>query len=85
MKIRVDIDCTPQEARSFLGLPDVEPMQTVLMKELQERMSQNLLAMDPEVMMKTWLPASIQGMEQLQKMCWAQFGAGGERDKAKKP
>ncbi|MFN5822323.1 MAG: DUF6489 family protein, partial [Novosphingobium sp.] len=23
MKINVEIDCTPEEARSFLGLPDV--------------------------------------------------------------
>jgi len=85
MKIKIDIDCTPQEARNFLGLPDVEPMQRVLMQELQERMSQNLKAMDPEVMMKTWLPASIQGMEQMQKIFWSQFGAGGDRDKPKKP
>ncbi|MFY9972047.1 MAG: DUF6489 family protein, partial [Roseiarcus sp.] len=27
MKITVDVDCTPLEARQFMGLPDVEPMQ----------------------------------------------------------
>ena len=37
MKITIDIDCTPQEARSFLGLPDVEPMQQALMKMVQEK------------------------------------------------
>ena len=26
MKITVDVDCTPEEARAFLGLPDVKPM-----------------------------------------------------------
>ena len=26
MKINVEIDCTPQEARQFFGLPDVQPM-----------------------------------------------------------
>ena len=47
MKITVDIDCTPEEARAFLGLPDVKPMQERLMGELGERMAANLKAMEP--------------------------------------
>jgi hypothetical protein len=27
MKFTVDVDCTPQEARTFLGLPDLKPLQ----------------------------------------------------------
>jgi hypothetical protein len=27
MKIKLDIDCTPEEMRAFFGLPDVKPMQ----------------------------------------------------------
>lgn len=26
MKFHVDVDCTPQEARAFLGLPDLGPI-----------------------------------------------------------
>ena len=26
MKINVEVDCTPLEARQFFGLPDVQPM-----------------------------------------------------------
>ncbi|MBI2235875.1 MAG: hypothetical protein HYU60_02790 [Magnetospirillum sp.] len=73
MKITLDVDCTPEEARSFFGLPDVKPMQDAVMKEIQDRMTANLQAMDPETMIKTWLPAGVQGMEQMQKMFWAQF------------
>jgi hypothetical protein len=68
MKITVDIDCTPDEARTFLGLPDVKPMQEELMREMQERMMTNLRSMNPEEMMRQWLPASIKGFEQLQEM-----------------
>jgi hypothetical protein len=78
MKITVDIDCTPEEARTFLGLPDVKPMQDELMREMQARMSANLKAMEPEEMMRLWLPASVKGIEQLQEM-FARF-AGGKRD-----
>jgi len=73
MKIHVDIDCTPEEARAFLGLPDVAPMQQALMAELQKRMMANLQAMEPEQLFKTWLPAGLQGWEQLQKAFWAQM------------
>ncbi|MEH6527927.1 MAG: DUF6489 family protein [Sneathiella sp.] len=74
MKINVDIDCTPQEARTFLGLPDVEKMQEAVMAELQAKMMENVNTLDPESMMKTWLPAGVQGMEQMQKMFLSQFG-----------
>ncbi len=65
MKLNFDIDCTPEEAREFLGLPDVKPMQAALMKEVQERMASNLQAMDPENLFKAWMPASIEGWKHL--------------------
>ncbi len=67
MKVTIDIDCTPEEARSFLGLPDVRAMQDRLLQEMQERMSANIRAMAPEEMLKTWLPASMAGWEQMQQ------------------
>ncbi|MCR6629483.1 MAG: DUF6489 family protein [Magnetospirillum sp.] len=79
MKFTVDVDCTPEEARAFLGLPDVKPMQDALMKQVQERMTATLSAMEPEALIKTWLPAGVQGMEQLQKMFWSQFAGGATR------
>lgn len=72
MKITVNVECTPEEARAFLGLPDVKPMQDALMQQLQDRISANIAAMDPETMVKTWLPVGLQGFEQLQKFMWNQ-------------
>jgi len=77
MKITVDVDCTADEARQFLGLPDVKPMQDAMMREIQDRMMTNLQAMDAETMFKTWLPAQMQGLDQMQKFFWAQFNKGG--------
>ena len=65
MKITFDIDCTPEEARAFLGLPDVKPMQDELMAEVRERMAASLGAMEPAEMMKLWLPANIEGFSQM--------------------
>jgi hypothetical protein len=73
MKITMNVDCTPEEARAFLGLPDVKPMQEHLMRELQDRMSANIKAMEPEAMVRTWLPATLKGFEQLQEVFMAQM------------
>jgi hypothetical protein len=45
-------------------------MQERLMKEVEERMVSSMRAMEPEALMKNWLPASMQGLESLQKMFW---------------
>ena len=73
MKIKLDIDCTPEELRSFFGLPDVRPMQEELLKNVQERLSANLKTLDPETMLKTWFPAGLKGLEQLQEMFMSQM------------
>jgi len=73
MKISFDIDCTPEELRSFFGLPEIKPLQEHLLKEVEERMRAGLTALDPEAMLKTWLPAGLKGFEQLQEMFLGQM------------
>jgi hypothetical protein len=75
------VECTPDEARTFLGLPDVKPMQEALLKQIQDQMAANLHAVDPDTMLKAWLPAGVQGIEQLQKLFWSQFAGGRSREK----
>jgi len=76
MKVTINIDCTPEEARTFMGLPDVRPMQEALMREIEGRMKQNMAAMDPDALFKVWLPLGVQSMEQAQKLFWSQFSGG---------
>ena len=56
MKVKIDIDCTPEEARTFFGLPDLGPLQQEMLKAMQERMKSAMGAMDPEAIMKAWMP-----------------------------
>ena len=78
MKISLDIDCTPDELRGFFGLPDVKAMQEQLLQAVEERMRANLQTLNPETMLKTWLPAGLKGFEQLQQMFLDQMsGRGG--------
>jgi hypothetical protein len=79
MKFKVDVECTPEEARTFLGLPDVKPLQGALLPEVEERLRATLKAMDPEAMLKTWLPATLKGFEQLQDMFLSQLSNLGRK------
>jgi len=79
MKFKVDIDCTPDEARAFFGLPDLKPLQEALLPEVEERLRATLKAMDPDAMLKTWLPATLKGFEQLQEMFLAQMAGLGKK------
>lgn len=73
MKVTVNFDCTPEEARAFMGLPDVKPMQEALLAELEQQMRANMQAMTPQALLNTWLPAGLQGAEQMQKMFLSQL------------
>lgn len=81
MKFTVDVDCTPEEARAFLGLPDVAPMQQIMLDEIQKQMLESLKAMEPEAMMNMWMPAGMQGFEQMQKIFMSQMGMGTNKNK----
>jgi len=77
MKVNIDLECTPEEARTFFGLPDVQPMQQAMMQEMQDRLMAALRGTDAETLMKTWMPAGVAGLEQMQKLFWQQFRPGG--------
>jgi hypothetical protein len=64
MKITMNVDCTPEEARAFLGLPDLKPMQDELMQEIRNRSIAGIAAMDPAEMLRAWMPATT-GLEQM--------------------
>ncbi len=70
MKITVDIDCTPEEARTFFGLPDVQPLQDAMMARLQEQMNDQFNKMNPEELMKSWLVPGMESFGKLQQAMW---------------
>ncbi|MEX2454664.1 MAG: DUF6489 family protein [Rhodospirillaceae bacterium] len=73
MKVTFDIDCTPEEARRFLGLPDVTPVNEAIVAELTRRAAEMAGNMDAEKMMSQWMTAGVQGIGELQKAFYEQF------------
>ena len=68
MKVNIEIDCTPAEARAFLGLPDVAPLNEQLVQEMQKRMAENITAMQPEELMKSWTSFGVQAQDQFRRL-----------------
>ena len=80
MKIIMNIECTPEEARRFLGLPDVTGLQEEMMEGLGAKMRESLAATDPEALMKTWMSGMGGGFEEMQKQFWSQFTGQNTKD-----
>jgi len=74
MKVTVDVECTPQEARAFLGLPDVTPLNDHLVNEMKKRMDANIHALQPDELMKSWFSYGGQAQEQFMKLMTAAAG-----------
>ena len=63
MKVSIDIDCTPEEARRFMGLPDLSKVHDAYVEKLQ---TMALDGLTPEVageMMKSWAPMGEAGLK----------------------
>lgn len=73
MKVTVEVDCTPEEARRFLGLPDVVPIQQAIMEKLEQRMQSAIDATTPEALLKAWMMAPDQ-MQQAFAKLFGTFG-----------
>ncbi|WP_395647241.1 DUF6489 family protein [Terricaulis sp.] len=68
MKFTVNVECSPEEARRFMGLPDVTPINDKLVDEMGKRMEANLKLMSPETMMSSWMSVGTQAQDAFVKL-----------------
>jgi hypothetical protein len=84
MKVNIEIDCTPLEARQFFGLPDVAPMQTAVMDKLQQQVMSNIEKVSPESLLQSWFTFDPKLAQRFQDMFVAMAGLGGTGGNDKK-
>ncbi len=73
MRVTIDIDCTPAEARAFLGLPDIAPLQDAALAQMKAHLDSAAKSMSPDSVMKTLFPIGPKAMADMQKAFWAGF------------
>ncbi len=71
MKITFDIDCTPQEARAFLGLPDLGPLHDLYLERMKSTITDGLSPADFEKVARTWMPGITDSLEQWRNAFWS--------------
>ncbi len=85
MNIKVDLDITPQEVRSLMGLPDVQAFQEELMERIREQMEAGVEGYDPQSLMRPFMDNAFASMNMFQKMMSGVAGmAGNSGDSSKK-
>lgn len=70
MKINIEIDCTPEEARRTVGLPDLTPVHEVFVGRLQDLVAQATDPGEAQTLIRNWMSAGIQGFGAVQRAMW---------------
>lgn len=89
MKVNVEVECSPEEARRFLGLPDVTKANEVYVEAITNAM-QGAGSFDQlQELTKQIAPMGQFGLKLFQQflengVAMAMSGAGGSTDKSKK-
>lgn len=83
MKVNVEIDCSPEEARRFLGLPDVSKANDVYVDTISKAMKGVTSVDQLQDMAKQIAPMGQMGMKLFQQFMEnsAAFGAASKRKK----
>ena len=68
MKMTIEVDCTPEEARRFMGLPDVTALNDHLVNEMRGRIDANMSMMSPDEIMKNWTSFGNGAQEHFRKL-----------------
>ena len=81
MKIDVSIDCTPEEARRFMGLPDMAPIHDLYLEKVRETMNDGVSPEFLEKMVRGWAPMGEAGFNAWKQLVDQMTGlAGGKRE-----
>lgn len=74
MKLNIEIDCTPEEARRAVGLPDLTPVHDRYVAMLLDMVEGGIKPEMVETMLRSWSPMGEAGMQFWKRMI---DGAGG--------
>ncbi|HYD71942.1 MAG TPA: DUF6489 family protein [Candidatus Binatia bacterium] len=85
MKFTVNVECSPEEARRFMGLPDVTPINEALVSEMGKRMEANLKLMSGENLMSSWMSVGTQAQDAFVKLMTSGVTAATSAPSREKP
>lgn len=83
MKFNIDVDCTPEEVRRLVGLPDLTGVHEVYLNQMKTVMTKGLTPDMVEGLVRNWVPMGGQGVDFVKDLI-GQFSGASESGKKKK-
>lgn len=82
MNINVTVDCTPEEARRFMGLPDMAPIHELYLEKLRETVTEGVSPEYMEKLLRNWAPMGEVGFNAWKQLVdqMTGLGTGGKRE-----
>ncbi len=68
MKVNIEIDCTPVEARTFLGLPDVSQVNGIYVENLSKALKGVTSLEQLKDLSQQWAPMGQMGLKMFQNI-----------------
>jgi hypothetical protein len=84
MKFNIEIDCTPEEVRRLMGLPDLTAVHDAYLDKIKDSISKGVTPDVVEQMVRTWVPGSGTGIDMMRELVGSFAGAGANKNKGKK-
>lgn len=63
MKFNIEVDCTPEEVRRLVGLPDLTEVHDAYLDKMKGVMSTGLTPDMVDTMVRNWVPGGAVGMD----------------------
>lgn len=76
MKFNIEVDCTPEEVRRLVGMPDLSEVHAVYLDKLKGVADKGITPDMVEGMFRNWLPMGDAGMDMVKQFIGAATGAG---------
>ena len=81
MQVKLEVDCTPAEARAFLGLPDVTALNAELTGIMRERMTAAMSASAPDELMRQWFSLGGQATDMFRQLMTTSMTRGATQER----
>lgn len=78
MKITVDVDCTPEEARRFMGLPDLSSVHDAYVAKMRQTIDDSLTPEGMTSLLQNWGPMGEASMGMWKQLFEQMSGRSGK-------
>lgn len=68
MKFNIEVDCTPEEVRRLIGLPDLTGVHDVYLDKVKTTMEKGVTPDMVENMVRTWVPGGAAGVDMMREL-----------------